>query len=84
VSGADESRRACVVAERVTNLGHFHNNSAATLDEVVRHDGEFFERVEANALPGVIPPVFTTDGVHVDRLPLPQELEPLLAYLRKL
>jgi len=63
---------------------YFHNNSAATLEEVVDHYIEFFKRVKANAAPGVVPPVATTDGVHFDRQPLPEERGPLLAYLRKL
>ena len=36
---------------------YFHNNSAATLEEVVDHYIEFFKRVQANAPPGVVPPV---------------------------
>jgi cytochrome c peroxidase len=63
---------------------YFHNNSAATLDEVVDHYIEFFKRVRALAPPGVVPPVASTDGVHFDRQPLPDEREALLAYLRKL
>ena len=35
---------------------YFHNNSAATLEEVVDHYTEFFKRVRANAPPGVVPP----------------------------
>ena len=44
---------------------------------------EFFKRVRANAPPGVVPPVASTDGVHFDR-PTPEERAALLAYLRKL
>jgi len=63
---------------------YFHNNSAATLEDVVDHYIEFFKRVEANAVPGgPIPPVATTDGVHFDRRPLPEEREALLVYLRR-
>ncbi|HWK09462.1 MAG TPA: hypothetical protein VNR64_05395, partial [Vicinamibacterales bacterium] len=36
---------------------YFHNNSAATLEDVVNHYIEFFKRVKANAPPGVVPPV---------------------------
>ena len=36
---------------------YFHNNSAATLEEVVDHYMEFFKRVQANAAPGVVPPI---------------------------
>lgn len=62
---------------------YFHNNSAATLEEVVDHYIEFFKRVEVNAAPGVVPPIATTDGVHFDRRPTLEERAALLAYLRK-
>jgi cytochrome c peroxidase len=63
----------------------FHNNSAATLEEVVDHYVEFFKRVKANFVAGTpVPPVATTDGVSFDRQPLPEERAALLAYLRKL
>ncbi len=32
----------------------------------------------------IVPPFATTDGVHFDRQPLPEEKEALVAYLRKL
>ena len=63
---------------------YFHNNSAATLEEVVDHYIEFFKRVRANQPPGVVPPVASTDGVNFDREPRPEERPALLAYLRKL
>ena len=63
---------------------YFHNNSAATLEEVVDHYTEFFKRVKAIAPPNVVPPILSTDGVHFDRPPTPEEREALLAYLRKL
>jgi cytochrome c peroxidase len=63
---------------------YFHNNSAATLEAVVDHYMEFFKRVQANAPPGLVPPVATTDGVHFDRRPTPEERAALLAYLRRL
>jgi cytochrome c peroxidase len=63
---------------------YFHNNSAASLENVVDHYMEFFKRVEANAAPGVVPPIASTDGVHFDRHPTPEERPALLAYLRKL
>ena len=63
---------------------YFHNNSAATLEDVVDHYIEFFKRIPVIAPPGVVPPVATTDGVHFDRRPLPEERAALLAYLRKL
>ena len=64
---------------------YFHNNSAATLEDVVDHYIEFYKRAQALAAPGAAPPPFaTTDGVNFDRRPTPEEREPLLAYLRKL
>jgi cytochrome c peroxidase len=64
---------------------YFHNNSAATLEEMVDHYIEFFKRVQANAVPGApIPPIATTDGVNFDRRPTAEERSALLAYLRKL
>ena len=52
---------------------YFHNNSAATLEEVVDHYIEFFKLVQANTAPGApIPPLATTDGVHFDRRPTPE------------
>jgi cytochrome c peroxidase len=64
---------------------YFHNNSAATLEEMVDHYIELFKRVEALFVPGnVVPPIATTDGVHFDRKPTLEEREALLAYLRKL
>jgi cytochrome c peroxidase len=63
---------------------YFHNNSAATLEEVVDHYIEFFKRARAIAPPGPLPPVASTDGVTWDRQPRPEERAALLAYLRKL
>jgi cytochrome c peroxidase len=63
---------------------YFHNNSAATLEDVVDHYIEFFKRVQANAAPGVVPPVASTDGVHFDRRPAPEERAALIAYLKTL
>jgi cytochrome c peroxidase len=64
---------------------YFHNNSAATLEEMVDHYIELFKRVEANFVAGgVVPPIATTDGIHFDRRPAPEERRSLLAYLRKL
>jgi cytochrome c peroxidase len=63
---------------------YFHNNSAATLEEVVDHYIEFFKRVRVVAPPGPLPPVASTDGVNWDRQPRPEERTALLAYLRKL
>jgi cytochrome c peroxidase len=64
---------------------YFHNNSAATLEEVVDHYIELFKFIRASVPPGVPPPpVASTDGVNFDRQPLPEERAALLAYLRKL
>lgn len=63
---------------------YFQNNSANTLEDVVAHYVQFFERVRANSPPGVAPPAVSTDGVNFDRKPQPEELPALLAYLRKL
>lgn len=64
---------------------YFHNNSAATLEDVVDHYIEFFKRVRVNVPGNPIPPILTTDGVNVDRpLTSPEERAALLAYLRKL
>ena len=63
---------------------YFHNNSAATIEEVVDHYIEFFKRVEAGVLPGTpIPPVATTDGIHFDRRPTAEERAALIAYLKR-
>jgi cytochrome c peroxidase len=64
---------------------YFINNSAPTLEAMVDHYIELFKRVEANYVPGaVVPPIATTDGVHFDRRPRPEERAALLAYLRTL
>jgi cytochrome c peroxidase len=63
---------------------YFHNNSAATLEDVVDHYIEFFKRVQFTATLFAVPPVASTDGVHFDRIPTPEERPALLAYLRKL
>jgi cytochrome c peroxidase len=63
---------------------YFHNNSAATLDEVADHYVEFYKRVRAIAPPGVVPPIATTDGVNFDRALRPEERDALVAYLRTL
>jgi cytochrome c553 len=63
---------------------YFHNNSAATLGDVVNHYIQFFKAVQAAQPPGVFPPVASTDGLHFDRIPKPEEVDALVAYLRKL
>ena len=76
-------RRARTAGIRAT-APYFHNNSAATLEDVVDHYVQFFKRIEALAAPGVVSPAASTDGVHFDRVPRPEERAALLAYLRKL
>ncbi len=70
---------------------YFHNNSAATLDEVLDHYAEMFKFVAAVApavdpagAPIPRPPVISTDGVHLDRPFTREERPALLAYLRRL
>ena len=63
---------------------YFHNNSAATLEDVVDHYVAFFNRVQANWVPGTpIPPVATTDGIHFDRKLTVDDRAPLVAYLKR-
>jgi len=61
---------------------YFHNNSVDTLEQVVDQYIAFFKHAQFNA--PVVPPFASTDGVHFDRQPLPEEKEALVAYLRKL
>jgi cytochrome c peroxidase len=62
---------------------YFHNNSAASLEEVVDHYMTFFTRLRVTNPAGAPPPPpASTDGVHFDRAPLAEEREALLAYLR--
>jgi cytochrome c peroxidase len=64
---------------------YFHNNTAATLEEMLEHYKQFFKRVQIQApaapllttQPGVTPPV-------IDRPFSDAEVPALLAYLRKL
>jgi hypothetical protein len=62
---------------------YFHNNSAATLDDVLDHYDAFFKFVEAGVPPGFLPGILTTDFVNIDRPFKPEERPALLAYLRK-
>ena len=64
---------------------YFHNNSAATLEDVLDHYAQFFKRIQALTAPGApASPAASTDGVHFDRAPRPEERAALLAYLRTL
>jgi cytochrome c peroxidase len=63
---------------------YFHNNSAATLEEVLDHYDAFFRRVaRLNPAPN-LPPLLSSNGVVVDRgFVTATERPALLAYLRK-
>ena len=63
---------------------YFHNNSAATLEDVVIHYEEFFKNASTLDLSTDPPPVLTTDGVHRDRPNVPSERAALVAYLMRL
>ena len=65
---------------------YFHNNSAATLEEVLDHYDAFFRRVaRLSGGPPNLPPIISSNGVIVDRgFVAPEERVALLAYLRKL
>jgi hypothetical protein len=60
---------------------YFHNNCAATLEEMLDFYDAFFRLVIQNNPKA---PILTTDGIHIDRPPTPAEREALLAYLRRL
>jgi hypothetical protein len=64
---------------------YFHNNSAATLEEVLDHYDAFFRRVARLNPPPNLPPILSSNGLVVDRgFVTADEREALLAYLRKL
>jgi len=64
---------------------YFHNNSAATLEEVLDHYEAFFRRVARLNPPPNLPPNVSSNGLVVDRgFIRPEERAALLAYLRKL
>ena len=64
---------------------YFHDNSAATLEEVLDHYDAFFARAgRLNPAPN-LPPILSSNGLVVDRGFVTKEERPaLLAYLRKL
>jgi cytochrome c peroxidase len=63
---------------------YFHNNSAATLVEVLDHYDAFFRSVARRNPPPNLPPNISSNGLVVDRgLVTAGEREALLAYLRK-
>ena len=64
---------------------YFHNNSAATLEEVLDHYDAFFRRVARVNRPPNLPAILSSNGVVIDRgFVTAEEREALLAYLRKL
>jgi len=64
---------------------YFHNNSAATLEEVLDHYEAFFRRVARLNPPPNLPPLLSSNGLVVDRGFVTADERPaLLAYLRKL
>jgi cytochrome c peroxidase len=64
---------------------YFHDNSAATLEDVVIHYEELFKHVSAiSQPPSGVPPLLTTDGVNMDRPNVPSERAALVAYLNVL
>jgi len=64
---------------------YFHNNSAATLEEVLDHYEAVFRRAARLNPPPNLPPILSSNGSVIDRGFLTaEERIPLLAYLRKL
>jgi len=64
---------------------YFHNNSAATLEEVIDHYNAFFRRAARLNPPPNLPPIVSSNGLVVDRgFVTAEERAALLAYLRKL
>jgi cytochrome c peroxidase len=64
---------------------YFHNNSAATLDEVLDQYDALFRRAARLFSPPNLPAIISSDGVIIDRgFVLPTERPALFAYLRKL
>jgi cytochrome c peroxidase len=64
---------------------YFHNNSAATLEDVLDHYDALFRRVARLNPPPNLPPLLSSNGLVVDRgFVNPDERLALLAYLRKL
>jgi cytochrome c peroxidase len=64
---------------------YFHNNSAATLEEMLDHYEAFFARVARLNPPPNLPPFLSSNGLVVDRgFVTAEERAALLAYLRKL
>jgi cytochrome c peroxidase len=63
----------------------FHNNSAATLEDVLDHYDALFRRAARLNPPPNLPPFISSNGLSVDRGFVTVEERPaLLAYLRML
>jgi cytochrome c peroxidase len=63
---------------------YFHNNSAATLEQVLDHYDAFFRFVVRTNPPQNLPAIVSSNGTVVDRgFVAPEERSALLAYLRK-
>jgi mono/diheme cytochrome c family protein len=65
---------------------YFHNNSAATLDDLLDHYEELFKFILATGPqpPAPRPAAISTDGVNIDRPFTPEERPALMAYLLKI
>ncbi len=64
---------------------YFHNNSAATLEEVLDHYNALFARAARRNPPPNLPSIVSSNGLVIDRgFIRPEERAALLAYLRKL
>ncbi len=64
---------------------YFHNNSAATLEQVLDHYDAFFRFVVSQFAPANLPAIVSSNGTVVDRgFIAPEERPALLAYLNKL
>ncbi|MEO8436642.1 MAG: hypothetical protein ABI596_17220, partial [Pyrinomonadaceae bacterium] len=64
---------------------YFHNNSAATLEEMLDHYDAFFRRVARLNPPPNLPPFLSSNGLVINRgFVTADERAALLAYLRKL
>jgi cytochrome c peroxidase len=64
---------------------YFHNNSAATLEEVLDHYDALFRRAARLNPPPNLPPILSSNGLVIDRgFVRTDERAALLAYLRKL
>jgi cytochrome c peroxidase len=64
---------------------YFHNNSAATMEEVLDHYDALFKRAARLNPPPNLPPFISSNGVDVDRGFITKDERPaLLAYLQRL